>query len=508
MEARLRNSSTRTLLFAIFTIAICGIVYELIIAGVSSYLLGNSVTQFSLVIGFFMSAMGLGSFLSRFVKSHLLDFFIGVEITIGLFGGFSAIALFYAFGFKTSYHVIMFLFIIIIGVMVGFEIPILTRIVKEHESELRIALANVLSFDYIGALLGSVAFPLILLPRFGLIKTAFLIGCLNVVVAFAVYLHYRRQLRFKVIYFLAILFVAVGLIYGFWMSRYAEQFLEQKLYSDKIIFSTQTAYQKIVLTQGKNDFRLFINGNLQFSSYDEYRYHEALVHPAMMFSGRRDEVLVLGGGDGLAMRELLRYTDVEHFTLVDLDAAVTGLAKKNEHFLKLNNGSLNNPRVQVINTDAYQFMQNTTEMYNVIIVDLPDPNSESLNKLYTSQFYFLLEKHLTADGTIVVQSTSPYFAPEAFWCVVKTVAAAGLNVYPYHVYVPSFGDWGYTLATRRKIDVTHFRLPFKMRYLNEANFIAMFAFGEDDLSYREKVEPNHMSRPVLLQYYEKGWQHW
>lgn len=508
MEAKMQNRSTRTLLFAIFTIAICGIVYELIIAGVSSYLLGNSVTQFSLVIGFFMSAMGLGSFLSRFVKNNLLDFFIGVEITIGLFGGFSAIALFYAFGFNISYHLIMFLFIIVIGVMVGFEIPILTRIVKEHESELRIALANVLSFDYIGALLGSVAFPLILLPRFGLIKTAFLIGCLNVVVAFVVYWHYRRQLRFKIIYFLTIIIVALGLGYGFYMSRYAEQFLEQKLYADKIIFSTQTAYQKIVLTQGKNDFRLFINGNLQFSSYDEYRYHEPLVHPAMMFSGRRDQVLVLGGGDGLAMRELLRYQDVQQFTLVDLDAAVTKLAMENEHFLKLNNGSLNNPRVRVINTDAYQFMQKTSLTYNVIIVDLPDPNSESLNKLYTAQFYNMLANHLAADGTIVVQSTSPYFAPEAFWCIVKTVEMARLNVYPYHVYVPSFGDWGYTLATRRKIDVTHFQLPFQMRYLNEANFRAMFAFGEDDLSYRAEVEPNHMSRPVLLQYYESSWKHW
>lgn len=507
MESKTQNRQIGTLLFAIFVIAICGIVYELIIAGVSSYLLGDSITQFSLVIGFFMSAMGLGSFLSKYVKSDLLDYFVGVEMTIGLFGGFSALALFYAFGFHASYHLVMFAFIIIIGVMVGLEIPILTRIVKEYE-ELRIALANVLSFDYIGALIGSIAFPIILLPKFGLIKTALLVGCLNILVAWIIYLQYRRQLRHKVLFCVTLLLITSSLIYGLGMSQQAEQLLEQKLYSDRIIFTAQSPYQKIVLTEGKNDFRLYINGNLQFSSYDEYRYHEALVHPAMLFSGRHDHVLVLGGGDGLAMRELLRYEDVERYTLVDLDPMITQLATENEHFRKLNQNSLQDSRVHVINMDAYQYMQESEEMYNVIIVDLPDPNDESLNKLYTSQFYNLLQKHLTADGVVVVQSTSPYFAPEAFWSIVKTVEEAGLQVYPYHVYVPSFGDWGFTLATRRELNINQYQLPFAMQYLNDANFAAMFAFGEDVLAYRDKVQPNRMSRPVLLEYYQQGWKHW
>lgn len=502
-----QNRRIGTLLFSIFVIAICGIVYELIIAGVSSYLLGDSITQFSLVIGFFMSAMGLGSFLSKYVKVNLLDYFVGVEMTIGFFGGFSALALFYAFGYQASYHFVMFTFIIIIGAMVGLEIPILTRIVKEYE-ELRVALANVLSFDYIGALIGSIAFPIILLPRFGLIKTALLVGCLNILVAWVIYVHYRRELRHKVAFLVALLLITVSLVYGLGMSHKAEQFLEQKLYSDKIIFTAQSPYQKIVLTQGKNDFRLFINGNLQFSSFDEYRYHEALVHPAMLFSGRHDHVLVLGGGDGLAMRELLRYSDVEQYTLVDLDPMITQLALENEHFRKLNHNSLHDPRVHVVNQDAYQYMLESEEMYNVILVDLPDPNSETLNKLYTSQFYNLLQKHLTADGAIVIQSTSPYFAPEAFWSIVKTVEEAGLQVYPYHVYVPSFGDWGFTLATRRELNIQQYSLPFTLKYLNESNFAAMFTFGEDVLAYREAVEPNQMSRPVLLEYYQQGWKHW
>lgn len=503
----MQNRQIGTLLFAIFVIAICGIVYELIIAGVSSYLLGDSITQFSLVIGFFMSAMGLGSFLSRYVKKNLLDCFVGVEMTIGLFGGFSALALFYAFGFNASYHFVMFFFIIVIGVMVGLEIPILTRIVKEYE-ELRIALANVLSFDYIGALIGSIAFPIILLPKFGLIKTALLVGCLNILVAWIIYLHYRRQLYYRSTFLVVLLLITGSLLFGLGMSRDAEQLLEQKLYSDQIIFTAQSPYQKIVLTQGKNDFRLFINGNLQFSSYDEYRYHEALVHPAMLFSGRHDRVLVLGGGDGLAMRELLRYSDVKQYTLVDLDPMITQLAQENQHFRRLNQDSLHDPRVQVINMDAYQYMQETEEIFNVIIVDLPDPNNESLNKLYTSQFYNLLKKHLTADGAVVVQSTSPYFAPEAFWSVVKTVELAGLQVYPYHAYVPSFGDWGFTLGTRRELDIDQYHIPFVLKYLNEANFAAMFSFGEDVLAYRDGVEPNRMSRPVLLEYYQQGWKHW
>lgn len=496
------------LLFSIFVIAICGIVYELIIAGVSSYLLGNSVTQFSLVIGFFMSAMGLGSYLSKYVKNYLLDYFVAVEIIIGFVGGFSALALFYAFGFTSSYHLIMFLIIICIGMMVGLEIPILTRIVKDYE-ELRVALANVLSFDYIGALLGSIAFPLFLLPKFGLIRTSFLMGTLNMVVASIIFYQYRRKLaRPRFIAALLVVIIA-GLLYGLFSADRAEDILEQKLYADQVVFVEQSPYQKIVLTKGKNDFRLFINGNLQFSSYDEYRYHEPLVHTPMVFSYRHDHILVLGGGDGLAVRELLQYPDVKTITLVDLDQMITQLATKNEYFLELNQRSLLDPRVTVINQDAYQYVQNTDQLYNVILVDLPDPNNESLNKLYSPQFYNMLKDHLTPDGAIAIQSTSPYFAPMAFWSIVKTVEVGGLNVVPYHAYVPSFGDWGYTLATHRELDLKEYQLPqMKLKYLNRETFDAMFTFGQDILAYREQVEPNRVSHPILLQYYEKSWMHW
>lgn len=502
-----KKRETGVLLFSIFIIAICGIIYELIIAGVSSYLLGNSVTQFSLVIGFFMSSMGIGSFLSRFIKNNLLEYFISVEITIGVVGGFSALALFYAFGFTSSYYLIMFIFIIIIGMMVGLEIPILTRIVEEYE-DLRVAIANILSFDYIGALLGSIAFPLILLPKLGLIKTSFLVGTLNIVVAFIIYLQYRKRLKGSIFFFLVIVLFAISLVAGFKLADKAEIFLEQYLYQDKIVYMDQSPYQKIVLTKGKNDFRLFINGNLQFSSYDEYRYHEALVHPAMINSYRHDRVLVLGGGDGLAVRELLRYPDVKKITLVDLDKKITNLAMENEYLLDINNNSLKDPRVEVVNADGYQYLMDNDQLYNVIIVDFPDPNNESLNKLYTGHFYNILKKHLTPDGALAVQSTSPYFAPKAYWSIVKTVNRGGLEVYPYHVYVPSFGDWGFTLAARRKLKLEQNELPFEMKYLNENNYQAMFSFGEDILDYRDQVEPNRVSHPILLKYYEEGWKHW
>ncbi|MGE5577514.1 MAG: hypothetical protein ACM3TT_10040, partial [Syntrophothermus sp.] len=328
-------SDVLPLLFSMFLSALGGIVYELLIGGISSYLLGNSVYQFSITIGLFMSSMGLGSYLSRFIRGRLVGGFVLVEAWLGLVGGFSALALFAAYAYTDLYDLVMYALIIAIGTLIGLEIPLLTRIVEDRHQNLRVTLANVLSFDYIGSLIGAIAFPLVLLPRVGLIRTAFLMGLVNLAVVALILARYWREVRGEIpgqprLYFLAglVFFIGIALAAGFVRSYDLGRYLEQHLYRDRVVYVEQTPYQKIVLTRNGDDLRLFLDGNLQFSSRDEYRYHEALVHPAMGLAPNHEEVLLLGAGDGLAAREILKYPDVGRITLVDLDARMVDLARK------------------------------------------------------------------------------------------------------------------------------------------------------------------------------------
>ena len=278
---------------------------------------------------------------------------------------------------------------------------------------------------------------------------------------------------------------------------------EQRLYGDTIVHAQSTPYQRIVLTRWRDDLRLYLNGELQFSSRDEHRYHEALVHPALEGSNAR-KVLVLGGGDGLAAREILRYADVASITLVDLDPAVTTLFAQQEELVALNRGALSDARVRVVNADAGQWLEHHDEVFDAIIVDLPDPTNFALGKLYSVPFYRLLARRLSPGGLAAIQATSPYYAPHAYWCVEASLRAAGLATWPYHVYVPSFGEWGFLLAGRRAdfVPAQDYRLP--LRYLNPATSAAMFTFSPD--LPRPAVEPNQLDTQALVRYYERDWR--
>lgn len=493
------------LLFAIFIIAICGIIYELIIGAISSYLLGDSVKQYSITIGLFMSAMGIGSYITKSFKRNLFDVFVSIELIIGLVGGLSAIMLFAAYGFTDFYHFVMYFTIIIIGILVGLEIPIITRIIEEKENNLRLTIANVLSFDYIGALIGSLAFPLILLPNLGEIKTSFFIGFINIAVANLIIYKYQSFIkRLKLMKFLALIFALI-IILGFVFGDYAAKTIEDSFYRDRIIYREQTKYQKLVVTKHRDDLRLFLDGNIQFSSLDEYRYHEALVHPAMSLSSKKENILVLGGGDGLAIREILKYDDVKNIVLVDLDPAVISFCSTNPLIKDLNNDSLKNKKVKIINQDAYKYLENTKKKFDVIITDLPDPNNESLNKLYSNLFYRLMYHHLNQGGMVSIQSTSPYFANEAYWCIRKTVESEGFFTSGYHLNIPSFGDWGFTLASNKNFSKEDIRISVPTKYLDDHIVQGIFHFGKDEKKSKDKVEINSLTNPVLIQYYQKAW---
>jgi len=487
-------------------ISICSIIYELLISAISSYIQGDSVTQFSITIGLYMSAMGIGSYLSKYVKNKLFNKFIFVEMSIGLLGGFSTFILFMANIYTEIYVLIMYVLIIMIGIFVGLEIPILTRIIEANNSDVRKNLANIFTFDYIGGLVGSIAFPMFLFPKLGFITTALLVGSINVITAILIILKYRAQIDgYKKVLVASISCLLVILAF-LCSANVITKKIEDGLYRDYIILSEQTPYQKIVMTKHKDDVRLFLDGNLQFSSMDEYRYHESLVHVPMMYAKSHHNVLILGGGDGLAAREVLKYDDVQKIVLVDIDKDMTDLCRSNKEIKKLNGGSLDSEKLTVINEDAYLFVQENTELFDVIIIDFPDPNNTTLNKLYTNVFYNYVKSILTPEGVVVCQSTSPYYAPKSFWCINKTISTQFENVIPYHVQVPSFGEWGFNLAFNGEHE--RHDLTIDTRYLSKDNIDALFVFGKDESIDLNNIKENNMFEPSLITYYNEEVQNW
>ncbi|MDX1932999.1 MAG: polyamine aminopropyltransferase [Capsulimonadales bacterium] len=498
-----------TLLASVFLVAACGLIYELLIATISSYLLGSSVTQFSLCIGTFIGAMGLGSYVSQFVGRNLLSTFLTVEIVLGTVGGLSAWTLFAAYAYLgAGYYVALFGLLILIGGLVGIELPLLTRLLGRYGA-LRTTIAHALSFDYVGSLLGSVAFPLVLLPLLGTTRTAFVVGLLNLGIAMYNLHVFRHRLPIRGPW-TATLLATAGLAAGVAFADRGASLLERRLYEDAILFARQTPYQKIIITRQRDDIRLYLDGNIQFSANDEYRYHESLVHPAMRLSASREEVLILGGGDGLGVREALKYPDVRRVTLVDIDPEMTRLARTYPALVRLNENALNDPRVRVVHTDAFKFLEEGSDRYGVIIADLPDPNHEALAKLYAREFYRLARTRLGVGGVFVTQATSPLVAREAFWCIEKTMSEAGFRTTPYHVYVPSFGEWGFILAgVEAAPKLTGMRLaesPVPTRFLNSASAIGMAAFDAD--TDRVVSEPSTLDFPRILDLYEKGTRKW
>ncbi|MEM8598913.1 MAG: polyamine aminopropyltransferase [Bacteroidota bacterium] len=504
----LSRREASALLASVFVVAVCGLTYELIVGTLSTYLFGSSVLHFSVTIGLFMTAMGIGSALSRFVTRRLLRAFVWVELAVGVLGGASALLLYAAYALTPVYHVAMVGLILVIGALIGLEVPLVTRLLGGRTA-LKDALAGVLSFDYLGALAASLLFPLVLLPTLGLVRTACATGLLNLAVVAGVLAVFRPRLRSWRRLASVTGVAALALTVGFVVATPLTGALEQRLYDAPVIHTAQSAAQRIVLTRHGDDLRLYLNGHLQFSARDEYRYHELLVHPAMAASRSRAEVLVLGGGDGLALREVLKHPDVERVVLVDLDPAVTNLARTHPALSTLNGGAFDDPRVEVVHADALGYVRETTARFGVVLIDLPDPSSEDLAKLYSTTFYRWVADRLAVGGMLAAQATSPYFAREAFWTVAATLDEAGLRTVPYHAYVPSFGDWGFVLASPRPLDAAVLDAPVPdvpLRFLDAEVWDAARTFGAD--IDRIEVRPSTLDRPHVLDAYRANWQRW
>src|SRR5229473_2994094 len=451
------------LFISVLLVAACGLIYELVAGTLASYLVGDSVFQFSTIIGTYLFAMGIGSALSRYINRGLVHRFVWIELLLGVIGGFSSTLLMLAFAFTQGFELILYSLVIVMGVLVGLEIPLLM----------------------------------------GLVRSAMLFGLINAGVAlwttflFANQLSEARGLR------IACLVVLCGLGAGMAEAKQITATAEDNIYADEIIFARDTHYQHLVLTRFKDDLRLFLNSHLQFSSRDEYRYHEALVHPGLAAVPAPRRVLILGGGDGLAVREILKYPQVERITLVDLDPEMTRIFSSNPMLTKLNDKSLLSSRVHVINADAFPWVDSNADNFDFIVIDFPDPTNYSIGKLYTTAFYRAVSRHLSAQGFMVVQSTSPMFARDSFWCIAQTLKQAGLQTYPYHVYVPSFGEWGFVLAGTHEYAPPK-SLPAGLRFVSVDGLPALFQFPPDMAPL--PMPANQLNSQILVRTYENDWK--
>jgi len=513
------------LLASVFVVAACGLVYELAAGALASYLLGDSVLQFSTIIGTYLFAMGLGSWLSRLVERQLVAQFLRIELLVGLLGGLMPAALFVAYNLLPhdwgagglTFRLLLYGAVLLVGMLVGLEIPLVMRILKRQFAEryaLKELVSEVLTFDYLGALVVAVAFPLLFVPHLGLVRTGLFFGLLNAGVAVWALVLFRGELRRFRAHALACAAVFAVLLATMAGASRLTTWAEDQFYGDGIILRESSEYQRVVVTRsggaGGGSIRLFLNGILQFHSRDEYRYHEALVHPALAAHGAPRRVLVLGGGDGLAVREVLRHPSVREVTLVELDPHITRLFSSHAPLVALNGHALADPRVRVVNADAFTWLEaharaigaGRGEPFDIVIADFPDPSNYSLGKLYTTSFYQRADQVLSAGGWIVVQTTSPLIARRSFWTVVATLEEVGYAAWPYHVHVPSFGEWGFVLAGRRPWPGVR-SLPAGLRFLTVEGMPAMLQFPPD--MARVPAEPNRLSNQVLVGIFEEEW---
>ncbi len=517
-------SKSNILKISLFATGLSGIVAEYVLSTLATYFLGNSVLQWTMILSIMLFSMGLGSRLSQYIKTNILEKFIVIEFVLSLLVAFCSILAYSASAYASFNNslsvfsfpfdgVVIYCMSIAIGMMIGLEIPMVTRLNEEFE-ELKVNIANVMEKDYYGSLVGGVFFAFIGLPIFGLTYTPFILGSINFLVAIFLYMILKDSLsptfRKGLLVFGGVVLFAIG--FG---TAYAKQIInygEQKRYKDNVIYQEQTPYQRIVVTEWQNHHWFYLNGNLQLSSFDEWMYHEPLVHPVMKLSQNPSHVLVLGGGDGCAVREVLKYPSVDKITLVDLDSAVTRLAKTHPAFLSMNEDALSNPKVKIIHTDAFNYMERNLDFYDVIIIDFPDPKSVQLGRLFSQTFYRMCHNHLRPNGVMIAQAGSPYYATKAFYCIEKTIRSAGFSAIPLHNQVLSLGEWGWIVGAKSieekdlkpRLQSLNFD-GIQTKWLTSESMKLITTFGKSVVPLdSSSVEINKIHNPVLHTYYMKG----
>ncbi len=516
----MKLSNALTLKLALFATGLSGIVAEYILSTLATYFLGNSVLQWTLILSTMLFTMGLGSRASRYIEKYLLEKFIAIEFILSILVAFCSLISYLTTAYVSfNYALIIFplrldaaviyTLATVIGFLIGMEIPLVMRINENYEP-LKINVSGVMENDYYGSLIGGVFFAFIGLPFLGLTYTPFILGSINFLVAYLLYLKLKKQLKKPEKLNFWALSTFLFIVFGVINAKKVVNFSEQKRYVDKVIFQKQTPYQKIVLTHWKNDYWLYLNGNTQLSTLDEWLYHEPMTHPAMNLHPNPEYILILGGGDGCLAREILKYPSVKKITLVDLDPYVTDMGKNHPIFVELNENALNNPKVEIINGDAFSFLEKTKHIYNLIFTDFPDPKTVTISRLFSLEFYKLCYKQLDPNGIIIAQSGSPYYASRAFFCIEKTINSARFSTLPLHNQILSLGEWGWVLGSKsiaqnklKKI-TQNIKLPsIKTQWFNQDALKQVTSFGKP-FSDTTGLEINSLHNPILTTYYRKG----
>ncbi len=532
-----------------FLLGACGLAYEYTLSKIASDLLGNSVQQWATMIATMLFAMGLGAEAQKKTPTTLLaDRLVSTQVMLAVLGGFGPMILIYSFALVSQlYIVIQYGLAFGVGILIGYEIPLMMRINEQDSPEMRINLAQVLKMDYIGALAGALLWTFFLIRFLSIEKISFLIGIISLFSAMFCAMIYRKRLT-RTNY--RLIEMSIGftlLLLGFIFGRQLMVRAEQYLYRDPIVTSITSPFQHIVLTKNRSGkVRCYINGHLQFSEEDEAIYHENLVHPAMHLAENRQRILILGGGDGLALREVLQYPEVKQVTLVDLDPTITQLAIENPELVRMNRGSMKNAIVQripstgiipgeayqhyqvsqherfptrdyptanlhLLHVDAAEFVKAINGQYDVVIMDFPDPNSPDLSKLYGRPFYDHIAKVLAPAGVVVQQSGSCYQAREAFLCIGRTWKAAGFHAVPYHDHIPSFGEWGWWIAKKGQTQentsaalrqISH--LGIETTYLTPQLIASSLVFGKNHL-FSTHEDFTSLTEPRVYHYFLQGW---
>ena len=505
MGPELSHRRAIVLLGSVFMVAGCGLAYELTMSTAAAFFLGDTVFQFSLTIGIFLAALGLGAFISRRIQRDLLRAFVLIEIAIAAIGGLSAGVIYLSYGWSYSIRGVTILFPILVGTLVGMEIPLLTRILAWRDLW-KDAISNVLSFDYLGGLAAALLYPLVLLPGLGIVRSAIVFGVLNGVTGLGTAIVFRKDspkirrliplAAFTLALLIGALAVAGTLVRG----------VEKVATGGTVIAAFRTLYQRVVLSQHPNRIELFLDGHLQFSSADEARYHEAFAHPVMGATPARRSILIIGGGDGLLAREIFRYPEVKRVTLVDIDKELVRFCRTEKLIALQNKGALSDPRLTFVAADGFVWLQRSAQRFDRIFLDLPDPRTEGVARLYSVEFFSIMRKHLRPNGVVAVQATTPYYLPRVFWSIVTSMEQAGLSVVPAHVNVPSLGEWGFAFGSIEKRQYHQAPIPKGLAFLSPAVLPTLFAWPLD--LPRLKVKANHFDRPVILDYYTKDTQRW
>ncbi|MBV6645023.1 MAG: polyamine aminopropyltransferase [Cyclobacteriaceae bacterium] len=497
---------------ALFATGLAGIVAEYTLSTLATYFLGDSVFQWTMIVSIMLFSMGLGSRLSKQFENNLLERFVWLEFALSCITANVTIIVYTFFAIYGDTTFIIYLLSVLVGLMIGMEIPLVIRLNERFQS-LKVNISSALENDYYGSLAGGVFFAFIGLPYLGLTYTPLILGCVNFMVAGTFLMIIWGEVvpaSRKKLVGLAMLVLLILMSSGIFSDTIIK-WGDRVRYKDRIVYSEQTRYQKIVLTYGDGDYWLFLNGHQQLSTFDEALYHEPLVHTPMLLHGGAENILVLGGGDGAAVREILKYDQVKKITLVDLDPGVTKLAMTHPVLLGINQNALNHPKVQVINQDGFTYLEQAAELFDVIIADFPDPRTVDLGRLYSLEFYYLCYLAMEEDGLLITQAGSPYYAEQAFECIQRTMRAAGFKTLPLHNQVLTLGEWGWVLGAKNQDqDLKHTLRSrslgaIETQWLTNDALTLLSAFGQEVFAqdYKEP-EVNRLHDPVLYRYYLDG----